>query len=209
MQISHGQSESAYLALSVGFEPGAVLLGAVQVSGGRPRASMEVRASQKADDRNWLNLKSAFAYADILVTSHDPPHRSRPLTSLPPGAGSELVRARWDLLGNELRLVDGLVVDRLKTGAGHCNDEFAVPDVKSQYGRNAIPSTILSPVRPDTNSSGPASVHAGCITRKTARLRMGRSGVLGWTPTHSNLASASFRLCHSHDDALLVGSLDY
>ena len=26
---------------------------------------------------------------------------------------------------------------------------------------------------------------------------------------HSNLASASFRLCHSHDDALLVGSLDY
>ena len=37
--------------------------------------------------------------------------------------------ARWALLGNELRLVGGLVVDRLKTGAGHCNDEFAVPDV--------------------------------------------------------------------------------
>ena len=169
---------------------------------------MEVRASQKADDRNWLNLKSAFAYADILVTSHDPPHRSRPLTSLPPGAGSELVRARWDLLGNELRLVDGLVVDRLKTGAGHCNDEFAVPDVNHNTVemRSQVQS---SPVRPDTDSSGPASVHAGCITRKTARLRMGRSGELGWTPTHSNLASASFRLCHSHDDALLVGSLDY
>ena len=111
---------------------------------------MEVRASQKADDRNWLNLKSAFAYADILVTSHDPPHRSRPLTSLPPGAGSELVRARWDLLGNELRLVDGLVVDRLKTGAGHCNDEFAVPDVNHNTVemRSQVQS---SPVRPDTD----------------------------------------------------------
>ena len=115
---------------------------------------MEVRASQKADDRNWLNLKSAFAYADILVTSHDPPHRSRPLTSLPPGAGSELVRARWDLLGNELRLVDGLVVDRLKTGAGHCDDEFAVPDVNHNTVemRSQVQS---SPVRPDTDSSGP------------------------------------------------------
>ena len=42
---------------------------------------------------------------------------------------SKLVRARWDLLGNALRLVGGFVVDRLKTGAGHCNYEFAIPDV--------------------------------------------------------------------------------
>jgi hypothetical protein len=28
-----------------------------------------------------------------------------------------------------LRLVGGFVVDRLKTGAGHCNYEFAIPDV--------------------------------------------------------------------------------
>ena len=54
---------------------------------GRPTQGLDGSSRLAESGRSyWLNLKSAFAYADILVTSHDPPHRSRPLTSLPPGA---------------------------------------------------------------------------------------------------------------------------
>jgi hypothetical protein len=49
------------------------------------------------------------------------------------------VRASWHSLGNELRLVGGLAVDRLKIGAGHCDDEFAIPEVNDsnriEHGR--------------------------------------------------------------------------
>ena len=36
------------------------------------------------------------------------------------------------------------MVDRLKTGAGHCNDEFAVPDVNHNRVEMRSQKTILS-----------------------------------------------------------------
>ena len=130
-----------------------------------PRRRWKFASGRKRTIVPGSTFKSAFAYADILVTSHDPPHRSRPLTSLPPGACSELVRARWRLLCNELSLVGGLVIDRLKTGAGHCNDEFAVPDVnhntvemrsQGQSFRSRSQMTILpGPKKKARQNAGP------------------------------------------------------